>query len=130
MTNYKVQYQMLKEKMQSYPGTKFLLWTGPALVRNHTNAEEATIARDFFNWVRNVWDEPNDNIFLWDFRKLETDENGLYLDSEFAAGPNNSHPSAGFGEKVAPLFVRRLTDVMRHNGKHTMLTGTYKNREQ
>ena len=123
--NYKVQYRLLREKMRSYPDTKFLLWTGPALLEKHTNENEASITKEFYDWVINEWDESGDNIYLWDFRKLET-EGGLYLKSEYAAGPDNSHPNHEFGEKAAKYFIRRLTDIVRNDGMNTELTGKIK----
>jgi len=122
LANYKAQYELLKEKLQSYQETQFLLWTGPALVENHTNEEEALITREFYDWVINEWDDPQDNLFLWDFRQLET-EGDLYLKPKYAAGPNNSHPSHEFGETAARLFVQRLTDVIEQEGSNTKLTG-------
>jgi len=122
LTNYQRQYTLLKEKLRSYPGTKFLLWTGPALLKKHTNESEASITKEFYDWVKNNWDTPEDNIFLWDFRELET-EGGLYLKSEYAFNPDNSHPSRAFGERAARYFVQRLTDVIRNKGTGTNLTG-------
>ena len=123
--NYKVQYQLLKEKMNSYPNTRFLLWTGPALLEKHTNKSEAAITNEFYEWVKNEWDAPDDNIFLWDFRELET-EGGLFLKTEFARNSNDSHPNIEFGERAAELFVQRLIDVIRNNGIKTDLTGKIK----
>jgi hypothetical protein len=120
--NYKVQYERLKEKMLEYSQTLFLLWTGPALVEYQTNQQEATLTNEFYDWVENEWDEPGDNIFLWDFRTLET-EGGLYLKLKYAVGSNNSHPTYDFGEDAAELFVQRLTDVIENDGSHTHLTG-------
>ena len=125
LANYKVQYQLLKEKMRNYPETKFLLWTGPALLKVHTNESEAVITKTFYDWVKNDWNETSDNIFLWDFRELET-EGGMYLKTEYAINPNNSHPSMVFGEKAAKLFVQRLTDIINNEGEKTYLTGKIK----
>ncbi len=121
--NYKLQYEALKLKLKSYPDTKFVLWTGAALTEANTSPEAAQNARLFVNWVKNEWDEPNDNIFLWDFYELQT-EGGLYLKDEFAASPTDSHPNAQFAAKVAPLFCNRLVDVIQNKGQKTTLQGS------
>ncbi|MEZ5198192.1 MAG: hypothetical protein R2764_17925 [Bacteroidales bacterium] len=121
--NYKLQYMALRNKMLEFPDTKFMVWTGAAQVKNKTNPDNAKRARDFFNWVKYEWDQPNDNIYLWDFFELET-EGGLYLKDENARNANDSHLNNGFAEKVAPLFCQRIVDIIETNGKKTTLTGS------
>jgi len=120
--NYKLQYEALKNKMHEFPETTFLVWTGAALVEASTTQEKAQRAKEFFNWVRTDWDEPGDNIFLWDFRLLET-EGDLYLKNEYAVNENDSHPNAEFAARVAPLFVNRITDVAEGRGDENIITG-------
>jgi hypothetical protein len=122
VANYKVQYLALKEKLKSFPDTKFIVWTGAALTQASTSEDEAKRAYDFFNWVKNEWDEPNDNIYIWDFRELET-EGGLYLKDVYASLPNDSHPNMPFNAKSAKLFVSRLTDIIENSGSKTNLLG-------
>jgi hypothetical protein len=109
--NYKLQYDALKDKMHQFPDTKFLVWTGAALVESKTNEEEATRAREFFSWVRNDWNEPGDNIFVWDFFGLET-EGGLYIKAEYAKSATDSHPSKKFARTAAPQFCEKIVDVL------------------
>jgi len=114
LENYKLQYLALKQKMHEFPNTKFLIWTGAARVESNTTKEQATRAKAFFDWVRNEWDTPNDNIFLWDFYELET-EGTLFLKNEYANDPSNSHPGKSFAQKAAPLFCQRITEVIEQN---------------
>jgi hypothetical protein len=123
--NYKLQYMALKNKMLEFPNTKFLLWTGAVRIESQTNPSSAARARAFFNWVRDEWDTPDDNIYLFDFEKLET-EGGLYLKSEYANNSSDSHPGKEFAQKTAPLFCQRIVDVIENNGEKTMLTGVRK----
>jgi len=109
--NYKLQYEALKAKIHEYPETKFLLWTGAALVKGETTPEKAARSREFFTWVVNEWDEENDNLFLWDFYELET-EGGVYLKDEYAVNNNDSHPNPEFAAKAAPLFCQRIVEVI------------------
>lgn len=120
--NYKLQYQALKDKMREFPQTKFIVWTGAALVKSWTTEEQAKRTRLFFDWVKSEWDEPDDNIFLWDFYELET-EGGLYLRENNAAKPNNPHPGNKFSGRASLLFCNRIVDVMENDGRGTTLIG-------
>ncbi len=113
--NYKLQYNALKAKMHEFPNNRFIVWTGPALVESATNVEEAKRARDFANWVKTTWDEPGDNIYIWDFRELETG-GGLYLLPENAVSTSNSHPNPTFAATAAPLIGQRIIDVIEGRG--------------
>jgi hypothetical protein len=112
--NYKLQYEALKETIHQFPDTKFLLWTGAALVKRETTPEKAARSSEFFDWVVNDWDEKNDNLFLWNFYKLET-EGGIYLKDEYAVSQNDSHPNKEFAARVVPLFCQRIVEVIETN---------------
>ena len=120
--NYKLQYGALKAKLHEFPDTRFLLWTGAALTAGDTSEENAARARTFFQWVKTEWDEPGDNVFLWDFFQLET-EGGLYLKDRHARATDNSHPNDEFSSAAAPLFARRVVDVLEGRGDGASLTG-------
>ncbi len=122
--NYKLQYDALKEKMRQFPLTRFVVWTGAALVQGNTNQATAQRAKDFFSWVVDEWDQPVDNIFVWDFYQLETDGT-LYLKDEYATSASNSHPNSSFSGTAAPLFCRRLVDVIKGVGDQSPVTGKY-----
>ncbi|OED09389.1 hypothetical protein A9239_00925 [Methanosarcina sp. A14] len=113
--NYKLQYKALKAKMHEFPNNRFIVWTGPALVESATNAEEAKRSRDFANWVKTTWDEPGDNIYIWDFHDLQTG-GGLYLLPENAASTSDSHPNPTFAATAAPLIGQRIIDVIEGRG--------------
>ncbi len=123
--NYKAQYAEIKKKLNEFPETKFILWTAAAHVKSNVTEEEAKRTLEFVNWVITEWDSPDDNIYLWDFYSLET-EGELYLKEEYSAKKGDSHPSAKFGERVAPLFAARIVDVIENNGKTTNLKGEQK----
>ena len=122
LSNYKLQYQALKNKLLEFPETKFILWTPTALVENRTNKEEAQRATEFSEWVKTVWDEKDDNIFLWDFRELQI-ERGLFFKNEYAVSTNDSHPNSQFSKTVAPYFCKRIVEVTEGRGDITSLTG-------
>ena len=120
--NYKLQYGALKAKMREFPDTRFIVWTGAALVQNNTDEASAKRARAFFEWARDEWDEPGDNIYIWDLYELET-EGGIYLKDEYAASPDNSHPNEAFTQRVAPFFGQRIVDVIEGSGDRARVTG-------
>lgn len=111
LENYKLQYLKLKEKLASFPDTKFIVWTGAALTKDNTSEDSAKRAQNFRNWVIHEWDRPDDNIFIWDFFDLET-EGGLYIKPEYAMNPGNSHPNRYFSAKAAPQFCEKIIEVL------------------
>jgi hypothetical protein len=122
LANYKLQYAALKDKLLEFPDTKFILWTGASLVKSAVSEDEAKRARDFFTWVINEWDMPEDNIYIWDLYSLET-EGGLYFKEEYATSPTDSHPNREFAGKAVQLIFNRIVDVIENDGTRTKLTG-------
>lgn len=120
--NYKLQYLALRDKIHTFPDTKFILFTGAAQVEANVTAEEAARAQEFFKWVTDEWDQPGDNIYIWDLYSLET-EGTPYLRPEYASGLNDSHPNKQFAQTVTPLLFDRIIDVIEDNGNRTTLTG-------
>jgi hypothetical protein len=124
VANYQLQYNALKTRLHQFPGRKFIVWTGAALKKSETTLAQAQRARQFFDWVKNSWDTPGDNIFIWDFWALETagsDDGGIYLNDAYAAG--DSHPNATFSSTVAPYIGQRIVDVIEGRGDTASITG-------
>lgn len=136
LENYMLQYYALRDKMRLFPGTKFVVWTATPRVEitswkaklsaflkgRSAQKDNAERARSFAEWVRNEWDEPGDNIFIWDFFELGT-EGGIYLKADYAQAPGNSHPAAEYSKMVAPYLCRRIVDVIEGRGDETDVTG-------
>jgi hypothetical protein len=122
LENYKLQYEALRAKMWQFPKTRFLLWTAAAHTQGNTDEETAKRTKSFVDWVKNEWDVPGDNIFLFDFYSLET-EGGLYLNPSYATASDDSHPSGDFSKTVAPLLGQRIVNVLLAKGDSTSLTG-------
>ena len=122
MANYKLQYEALKSKMHDFPDHKFILFTGAAQVKMHIKEDQAIRAREFFRWVREEWDQPDDNIYIWDLYSLET-EGDLYFKDEYASAPDDSHPNAEFSAKASKLLFKRIVDVIENDGELSSLTG-------
>jgi hypothetical protein len=122
LQNYKLQYQAIKEKLHEFAGTKFIVFTGAVQVKALLTEEEANRAREFYTWVTQEWDQPDDNIFIWDLYELQT-EGGLYFKDEYAVSSDDSHPNKTFAGRAANLLFNRLIDVIENNGLTTSLTG-------
>lgn len=125
ISNYKLQYLALRDKLHEFPNTKFILFTGAAQIKSTITEDEAERTREFFSWVINEWDLPGDNIYLWDLYNLQT-EGGLFFKDEYAASVNDSHPNGVFAGKVVMLLFNRIIDVIEYKGSGTQLTGERK----
>jgi len=111
MENYKLQYNALKQKMHEFPDKKFIIWTPAVNTKLEMTEDEARRAAEFHTWMTGEWDEKDDNIYIWDFYKYET-EGSLYMQDQYSYGPNNSHPNKMFSAKMAPLFGQFIIDVI------------------
>jgi hypothetical protein len=122
LANYKLQYEALKARMHQFPNTRFIVWTGAALTPAASNSDEAARAGQFATWVKESWDEKGDNVFIWDFRELETG-GGPFMKPEYAFRPDDSHPAKAFAATAAPLLGRRIIDVVEGRGDTSSFTG-------
>ena len=123
LANYKLQYQALKERMRQFPSKRFIVWTPTALHQASTNPGDAARANQFSTWVKEVWDEPGDNIFVWDWRDLETRGDGLYIRPDLAKDPDSDYPNPAFAAQAAALLGQRVVDVIEGRGESGGLTG-------
>ena len=122
IANYQLQYEALRAKLHEFPDTKFILFTGAVPVKSDIQEDDARRAREFFEWVKTQWDQPGDNIHIWDFHELQT-EGGIFFLDKHAESPNDSHPSNEFADQVSPLLFNRIIDVIENNGTSTNLKG-------
>ncbi|MBW2453598.1 MAG: hypothetical protein JRI68_03770 [Deltaproteobacteria bacterium] len=120
--NYQLQYNALRDHLLTFTDNRFIVWTGAALVEASSSTEAGQRARQFFTWVKDVWDVPGDNIYVWDFYELETEGANFLLD-QYSAGAGDSHPSSAFAQTVAPYFAARIIDVIEGQGDVGSLTG-------
>jgi len=111
--NYKLQYLALKQKMHEFPNNKFIVWTPAVCTKNQMSEEEAKRTFQFYKWMIEEWNEKDDNIYIWDFYKYET-EGGLYLTEKNAFSKDDSHPGSEFSGRISPLFCNFIIDVLEH----------------
>ncbi len=125
LANYKLQYLALRDQLNEYASIKFMIFTGATPVKTQISQEEALRAKEFFTWVLNEWDQPNDNIFIWDLYSLQT-EGELYFKDEYAVSNTDSHPNGRFASKCAKMLYNRLIDVIEFEGLGTNNKGEHK----
>ena len=120
LANYKLQYNALKAKMHEFPATRFIVWTSPALSRKRKNddvlvdrdIDQAKRSAEFVAWVKDEWNEADDNIFVWDFNVIET-AGGLFVATEFGASETDSHPNDECSRKAAPALCEAIVSAIK-----------------
>jgi hypothetical protein len=120
--NYRLQYLALRDAMHRFPNTTFIVWTLPPKAATDTQPATAELARQFAAWVRDEWDQPGDNVYLWDYRAIASPDD-VYLAAAYAVGEHDSHPNAELSRRAAAAFVQRLTDVVAGRGDDAAATG-------
>lgn len=123
IANYQLQYEALKTRMKEFPTKKFIVWTGAALNDGSTNLADAQRAQTFFTWVKTTWDDPGDNIFVWDFYALETAGSAPYMNDAYVNASSPAHPNTAFSATVAPYVSQRIVDVIEGRGDSGSITG-------
>jgi hypothetical protein len=111
LENYKLQYNALKNKMHEFPDTRFIVWTPVVCTKNQMTEDEARRTYEFYDWMTNKWKESGDNIYLWDYYKLQT-EGSLYLLDGNASHPDNSHPNAEFSSHAGAELCKFIVETI------------------
>ena len=125
ISNYKLQYLALRDKLHEFPESKFILFTGAVHIEANLRRDQAERTREFFDWVKEEWDLSGDNIYLWDLYSVQS-EGGLYFKNEYTLSESNSHPNNTFSTYAGKLLFGRIVDVIENNGEGTLLTGVKK----
>lgn len=124
LANYKEQYRALRSLFDSYPGTKFMVWTLVPLHRLDTSPESAGRAWEFVKWVNNEWlsedKKAHPNIYIFDFFSLVAELNAnpaegvrycLKYEFERSHTDSDSHPALAANKKAAPLFAKAIEEA-------------------
>jgi len=128
IANYKLQYRALRSLFDSYPNTKFMVWTLPPWHRLSTSPEVALRAYEFVQWVKNEWltedGKTHSNIFIFDFFSLvaemnENPENGhrycLKYEYEGSHTDADSHPNLAANQLIGPVFAQAIVNAFAEN---------------
>lgn len=125
LENYKLQYRALRGLFDSYPATKFMVWTLAPLHRLATNAGDAARAKEFVEWVKTEWlsedAKSHSNIYIFDFFELAAEStpspihgqvNCLKYEYELKHDNHDSHPNPIANTAIAPYFAKAIVDVL------------------
>ncbi|MDZ7833608.1 MAG: PKD domain-containing protein [Desulfobacterales bacterium] len=125
LENYKLQYRALRDLMDTFTDTIFIVWTLPPRHRLATNADNAARAAQFVNWVKNNFltedGQAHPNIFIFDFWGIVAEQdpnppngevNCLKYEFERSHSSSDSHPNTLANETAGPLFAERIVNVI------------------
>jgi hypothetical protein len=130
LQNYKLQFRALRATLDSYPNTKFIVWTlVPMNSGDSANtAEKAARAKQFVDWVKGEWltedGKSHPNIFIFDFW-------GYVASTTPSQGPINtlrtiykrdgydSHPNTLANQTIGPDFSQFIVNVIENNAPQT-----------
>ncbi|HEB69780.1 MAG TPA: hypothetical protein ENI88_09190 [Desulfobulbus sp.] len=113
LENYKLQYAAVRDKLQQYPNTLFIFWTGAPLHRLATTPEKADRARQFATWVKNemLTGGTYPNIRVFDYFDLTAGaDNMLRYEYEKSHTGSDSHPNTLAATDVGPVFAQFIID--------------------
>ena len=125
LENYKAQYRALRDEMDQYPDTTFIIWTLAPLHRLATNPDQAARAWQFVQWVKHDFlsedGKAHPNIFIFDFFGIvaenrpdppEGQQYCLRYEYERSHSGSDSHPNRLANETAGPLFARCIADAV------------------
>lgn len=119
LEQYKAYYLQMREVMDQHPDHIFIVVTPPPLNPAVTDAEAATRARAFAEWLRS--DEflvGHPNVFTFDFFGLLAEENPASPDYSmlrkgYRREGSDSHPNKIANETTGPLFVDFVIEAIQ-----------------
>ncbi|THB71248.1 MAG: hypothetical protein D6E12_01510 [Desulfovibrio sp.] len=125
MANYQAQYRALRDLMDSYPDTKFIVWTLAPLHRQATDRDASARAAQFVDWVNHGFltedGQGHPNIFIFDFWSIVTETNPnpaqgevntLRYEFEQNHSDSDSHPNYQANQAAGPQFGQFIIDVV------------------
>ena len=125
LENYKLQYQALRDLMDRYPGTDFIVWTLAPRHRLATNPDNAGRAKEFVDWVKNDWlneGGTHANIHVFDFwghaaeddsNPVNGEVNTLKYGYEQSHTNSDSHPNQTANETIGPKFAEFIVHTIQ-----------------
>ncbi len=130
LENYKLQYRALRDVMDTYTDTLFIVWTLAPLHQLATNSAEAVRARQFVDWVTTEFltedGKQHPNIALFDFWGVVAEDdpgavlgkvNCLKYEYEASHFSDDSHPNSAANQAAGPKFARTIvTELEKYFG--------------
>ena len=126
LPNYKAQYRALRDMMDSYPDTQFIVWTLAPLHRKDTSSSNAARAREFVEWVKKDFltedGKPHPNIHIFDFFGIvaetnpdpsQGEPNTLRYEYEGSHSDSDSHPNEKANRIAGPKFAEFIVSILQ-----------------
>ena len=126
LENYKLQYRALRDLMDTFPDTIFIVWTLAPRHRLATDADNAARAAQFVDWIKNDFltedGKSHPNIFIFDLWGIVAEQNPnpqngevncLKYEYERSHTGSDSHPNTEANEVAGPLFAERIVNVIQ-----------------
>lgn len=126
--NYKLQYRALRDLMDQYPDTIFVVWTLPPRHRLQKTSSDTTAlanarrATEFSTWLTSEWlsedNKSHDNIFVFDIRAyLMGSDNYLKFDYESTHTWSESQPNPAANALLGPTLAEFLVGSIEEYNK-------------
>lgn len=113
LEEYRSYYLSIRDRMDEYPDKIFVVVTPPPQVPANTDAETATRARAFADWLAS--DEylgGHPNVFTFDFFDLLADPSANTLRVDYQAEEEDAHPNELANETIGPLFADFIDEAV------------------
>lgn len=134
LENYKLQYRALRDMMDGYLNTKFIIWTLAPRHRLESTIDRGERSAQFVEWVKTDFltedGQSHPNIFIFDFwgNTAETSPNPpqgmtnfLRYDFERSHTDSDSHPNTLANETVGPIFAQFIVDSINADSRNVAL---------
>ena len=113
LDEYKSYYLSIRDRMDQYPDTIFIVVTQPPQVPGASDASEATRARAFADWLGSEeYLAGHRNVFTFDFfDHLAGSDN--FLRPEYRMDDYDAHPNERANREIGPPFVEFIDQAIR-----------------
>lgn len=113
LAEYKSYYLSIRNRMDQYPQTMFIIVTQPPQVPGDSSPDEAVRARALVNWLQS--DEylaGHPNVFTFDFFGLLAGDDD-FLRAEYRFDDYDGHPNEQANRNIGPLFVEFIDEAIQ-----------------
>jgi hypothetical protein len=113
LAEYKSYYLSIRDRMDQYPNKIFVIVTPPPQVPGASDAEEATRARAFVNWLgSDEYLAGHPNVFTFDFFDYLAGSDN-FLRPEYRYDDYDAHPNERANREIGPSFVSLIDQAIR-----------------
>lgn len=114
LDEYKSYYLSIRDRIDEFPDTLFIIVTQPPQIPADTDRDAATRARAFSDWLAS--DEflsGHPNVFTFNFFDQLADPSNNMLRKQYRTSEDDAHPNERANEAVAPVFCDFVDEAIR-----------------